>query len=588
MTSAAEQDLVYDAWTPMSFKRVLGSRKQPGTTWLAPTWVGNTHTRRLMAYKLLQAYVDNASRFFRTLDPGVRTEAEDLREYGDSSLIVNSALSALIGEDVAIQVEGSDDFDASEDSDNTPEEQAAHDQQEWIDQWATDERFPLKLIETERNAVTLGDGVYVLGINYKRGRVRLRTFDPGFYFPVLDDNDDDEFPDRVHLAWEVDDDSRPGRVFVRRVTWELVELDSPVQHPWNDEPSDFGCFMTDATWELDTGKPRGVDDLNADRATYETYVDANGDEQEWKDVDLGIDFIPVVHVPNTIALANHYGKSTLAVVLQLLDDLMNADTDMQASSATTGKPPLALSGARLEDSPTYRAGEVWNLGENGKLSVLDTSASLRALAEYITFLMQRLSVNSRLPDEVLGRGGDSGAAAISGISRRLKFGPLESMVREMRMVRDEKYRLLLKFVWRMSLAARFDGVPTDWIDTGLAFGSYLPSDQAAAVDTVQKLLLAKAISVETAIRVLVEAGIPIDDAAEEVRRIQERDFDGANKLLDATADEAAVFEYLGRDQPTDQLGAPAPDPTGPPAPGQPVPDLVPNQPLPGERGAVAP
>jgi hypothetical protein len=108
----------------------------------------------------------------------------------------------------------------------------------------------------------------------------------------------------------------------------------------------------------------------------------------------------------------------------------------------------------------------------------------------------------------------------------------------------------------------------------LNFGAYMPQDVAAAVELVNKLLfppsgVRPAISLETAIAILVEAGLPIRDAVEEVLRIEGRDFKGADDLLTATADEAAVFDYLGRKQPP-----PPPKPTINVVPGQAIDPLT--------------
>lgn len=53
------------------------------------------------------------------------------------------------------------------------------------------------------------------------------------------------------------------------------------------------------------------------------------------------------------------------------------------------------------------------------------------------------------------------------------------------------------------------------------------------------------LSLETAIRMLVDAGYPIEDAQEEVQRIQKRAFDAAARLADATGDNDVVRAYLG-------------------------------------------
>lgn len=554
----SQNELLFDAWTPMSFKRALGGKKQAGIGWQAPTWTGD-HDRRLMAYKVLQAYMDNSARvFLSTTDQGA---IDNHREYGDASLIVNQIVAAVLGEGQEVVVPGA--------SDESPAP-GAEELQTWLRDWADAERLPLKLLETERNAVGLGDGVYVLGWDPAKRRVRLRVFDPGFYFPVLDDNNEDDYPSKVHLAWELESDT-PGKRKVRRITWELgpigpasspgvlgrvlggapVPLDGDTleedgtitrQYAWSDEPSRVTCYLTDAVWTLDVAAA-DINDFTGASAVYAS--DAEGDINLR---DLQIDFIPVIHEPNTVSIANHYGRSSLATILQILDDLSNADTDLQSASATTGKPVIALSGATFGNTrPSYRAGEVFEIGD-GTMTVLDTSGSLDALVKYVEFLMGRMSVNSRVPEAVLGR--VSPSEVPSGLALALGFGPLTSMIKEMRLVRDEKHPLLLKFAWRMALAGQAPDVPTEWIPgTRLELGSFLPQDQAAAVTTVQTLITAHAISLESAVQILVSAGFHIEDAAAEVERIQSRDFEGANKLLDATADEDAVFDYLGRDKP---------------------------------------
>lgn len=590
-----------DPWTPLSYKASIGDAAAPADTALAPTWVGTDHQRRLSAYKVLHAYTANASRIFRELVSGeVDPTADDMREYGDAALLVAQTLSALLGDQQLPMVDGADVGQGADNIDEgttdeapAPDEvdsEAGLEQQDWLRQWCNDERFGLKLVECERNAVRLGDGLYVLDISYKRGRVKLMSLNPGFYFPVLSDDIDDEYPIKVHLAWEVERDDEPGFVWVRRITYELDVLPDggTVDHPWNAESTDLTCYKTDVTWKMRAGAARSVDDLelHAEDATFATFTDAQGEEHDYDHADLGFDFVPVVHIPNTIALEDHFGQSVLSTVLQVIDDLQDADTDLKASAATAGKPPVAVSGARLDVAPKWQPGDVWDLGENGKLSTIDTSAAIAALMLYVEFLLKRLSINSRLPEALLGRVKPSEVP--SGLAMRLGFGPLETLVREMRMVRDEeKYPILFRFVWRMSLAAGFPDVPPGWNGAWLEFGSFLPSDQAAAVEAVQLLLTQSpkpGISLETAVRMLQMAGFPIESVDDEIELIEGRDFEGADHLLDATGDEDAVFDYLHRDRPPQPPVSPLPpvvsplpslDLTGQPTSQPPAPDLGP-------------
>lgn len=564
--------LVLDTWTPMSFKRAMGNRRTGGHSWTTPTWVGE-HGKRLQAYTVLASYIDNAARHF--LGPvSDREEHKEHREYGDAALIRNQALSSLLGDDQRIVVHGTEDYDPDaeeelEEGEDQSEAQAALELQEWLEQWVVDERFHVKMQECESNAVGLGDGVYVLGWSSRKQRPRLRVFDPGFYFPVLDDDNEDEFPKRVHIAWELPvEEGKPG-VRVRRMTWELAPIgmepgpdgelvlaegdvyDEETGRitrllPWNDKPTDLTCYLTDAIWTLEGSAD--VEDLTESHAQYLT----NEDGDELDRVDIGLDFIPVVHISNTVSVSEHFGRSALTYVLQLLDDLANSDTDLQAASATTGTPPIALGGATLgEGQLSYKPGSVFETGD-GRMEVLDTSHALDALIGYVDKLLDRISVNGRLPAALLGRVDPSEVP--SGIALQLSFGPLSSMVREMRLARDEKYSLVFKFAHRMALAAGLD-VPPRHFPAKLQFGSFLPADVQATVGTVTQLLNAGAISLETAVRMLMDAGLPIDDAVAEVQRIQSRDFEGADRLLDATGDPSEVDAYLGR---TTTSSAPTP------------------------------
>lgn len=77
------------------------------------------------------------------------------------------------------------------------------------------------------------------------------------------------------------------------------------------------------------------------------------------------------------------------------------------------------------------------------------------------------------------------------------------------------------------------------------FGPHTPTDRAAVLDEVVKAYEAGVFSLETAVRMLMDAGYPIEDATEEIERIQSRQFAAAGPFADATGDNTAVREYLG-------------------------------------------
>ncbi|WP_189750645.1 hypothetical protein, partial [Streptomyces tendae] len=422
-------------------------------------------------------------------------------------------------------------------------------------------------------------------------RATVRATDPGFYFPVLPEDGDTEFPDRVHFAWELPEDPRRGlKPRLRRITYELgpigpataagvdeagravravrtvedadgqlipvvgqgdvVDAGTGVvsrMYAWNDAPSTTTCYLTDATWTLEDLKgPVDVDALPLDKATFATRSDG----EVLDHLDLLIDFIPVVHVPNTVPPAEeHWGQSSLAKVLQVFDELASSDTDSARASATTGLPMVAISG--VADSRTQMdvgPGSLFKLGDNGKLTAVDTSPALRELREHVKDLKDRAANNARLPAVALGTTDPSKAP--SGYALQLSLGPLDSLIASMRLARDHKYALLLKFVQRLHLA----GQHPDWTGVRvqpakLVFGPYTPTDKQAVLEQVTIGVEKRVLSQETAITMLMEAGFPIDDAAEELKRIDNRSFEAARALADALGNPEEVARFLNRQAP---------------------------------------
>lgn len=527
------RDLIIDTWGALSYKPAFRqaadgrSGRLPGHA--GASWVPEVDLRRLAAYTVLAAYDTNQAAAL------LGEDGADRREYGDPALIVDQTLTHLLGETQQIVVAGAEEAD-----------QAAQDAETLLRDWADSEHLWMRMQYAERNAVLLGDSVYLMAWSREKGRPVLKTIDPGFYFPVLPDGaiDADEYPARIHLAWETAADPATGsKGTLRRVTYELGPIGEgePVTrtYPWSAQPSALTCYLTDAEWDLDqVDRTSNVDSLSLRKARFHT----NADGDVLDHLDLQLDFIPVVHVPNTINGAEHFGQSSLMKAAQLIDDLGAADTDSQRASATTGSPIIGLSGARLpvdrksgQPLPVQvEPGMVWPLGDSGQLTTVDTSTQLAELRSYVDTLRDRLSVVTRLPASVLGTMEVSQAP--SGYAIQLSFGPLDAMVRSMRLARAAKYPLLLKMVLRLYQAG---GVlpPGQQPQASIALGSYLPTDRAGILDLVTKGVAAGVLSLETGVRMLVDAGFPIDDAALEVARIEGRTPTAAQGGRDEDEDE---------------------------------------------------
>ncbi|MFE7246035.1 hypothetical protein [Streptomyces sp. NPDC057580] len=363
--------LVIDAWSWLNYKPVMADPDRPGHRAfpeLAGSRVPGEDMRRLAAYKLLAAYDSNQAGQLAAITGDHK--GLERRELGDASKLIDTALGYLLGSEQSIVVPG-----AEHAADDDPPAGAAEaaDLQERLRAWGEKELLPLRIQQAERSAVRGGDGIYTLAWDPAKERVLLRTYDPGFYFPEWEDGEQDgaEYPRRVHFACELPEDTRTGvKARLRRITYELGPigpatipgstaegqaireqfigddgdallavgdtLDPASGHitriyPWAPgKPSAVTCYLTDAEWLLEDLKgSHDVYNLPASKATYRVRSDGQVLDQ----LDLAVDFIPVIHVANSIPdSGEHWGKSTLGTVLQLLDEL----------AAT---PPKRLSGS---------------------------------------------------------------------------------------------------------------------------------------------------------------------------------------------------------------------------------------------------
>lgn len=521
----SEKLKILDNYSEFEYKKLF--TQSAGSFYTLPSWVPADDERRLRSYMILESFCRNKAREW--VPEGVDADSFDAgsrREYGDPDLLVETALSSLIGENWRIQTK-----DVIEQN-----EQAAKQEEVLLD-WSETVNFAMKMFESERQSCKFGDSVYVLGVN-SEDRITLDTYDPGFYFPVLNVEaaSAGEYPDKVHIAWEWEDEDDNGnkKFMVTRLTWELLETEQPYALPWNAKATKT-CMYTEITIDI-------ADIPKTGKASMFNNID---DWEPDKEVNMGIDFLPIVHVPNTINLQHHFGRSIISNVMQLLDDVQATDTDLQKSASTTGSPPIVVTGrGGSDDKQVYGPAAIMRVGD-GTATIMDTSRSLDALLKMKDSLLSRLSINSRTPEALLGRVKPNEVP--SGIALTLGFTPHINLIREMRTVRTRKYNLLFKFAMRMMRVANasYYALPTEEFRADLVMGSFLPADLSATATVVIQLMETEAISLETGLQMLLQAGVPVEDLAEEIANIQKRDTDRAQALVGITGDPNTALAYMG-------------------------------------------
>ncbi|GAA1353689.1 hypothetical protein [Streptomyces beijiangensis] len=610
------RDVVIDVWSWLNYKPVMANPRKPGgpLAELASTWVPDEDLRRLSAYKLLAAYDQGQAGQLAAASTGDDT-ALGRRELGDASKLIETVLGYLLGTEQTIIVPGAEHADDEQPPAGAVE---AAEAQERLRKWAEKELLELRMQQTERSAVRCGDAVYTLAWEPSKGRALLRSYDPGFYFPEWPEDgemDAAEYPRRVHFAWDLPEDQAKGlKARVRRITYELGPIGAATKpgatkdgiprrewiygtggdpvlivgdkvnadtgtisrtYPWAPgKPSGITCYLTDAEWLLEDLKgSHTVYTLPEDKAAFRVRSDGEVLER----LDLMVDFIPVVHITNSIPEpGEHWGRPALAPILQGLDELSATDTDAAAAAGTTGAPVVSVSGARIgvdrttgQPKPLALApGSVFQLADGGRMDVLNTAPQLAELRERTDHLIDRIAVNSRVTSAGLGTLDPT--ALPSGYALQLALGPLDSLVGSMRLARAHKYALLLRMATRLHQAGQV-WPAGETPSARIMFGPHTPTDRAAILEEVVKAYEAGIMSLETGVRMLMDAGYPVEDAQEEIDRIQARAFAAAGLLADATGDNAVVREFLGLPEVDLEIG--------------PVP-LVPEQAPPGREPTV--
>lgn len=445
--------------------------------------------------------------------------------------------------------------------------------QEWLRAWADAVGLVDLMTENEReNICPLGSGIYVLGWDGEAGRVRLDIYEPDVYFPALDDARPGDFPKRVDLVWnfmarppgEEDNPDAEEEEFVRRITYELVSLadgqllaqaagvplSAPAYHGEGDAWREV-CVMTDATFPVDSFEQ--VDGLNND-AVYATEK-VNPDDPavdaevfEWNRRPIGLDFIPVVHVPHTPASTTHFGRSPLVRPCQLFDEIAGADVEEALAARWSARPLVGISG--LVGSGPGQTVEIapgigLRLSPDGKLTVVQMGGSLPALGDYGDRLRKQATVVTSVPDGLVGK--VDASEVPSGISLQLSFTPFQQMILVARLSRNRKHRLLLKMQQRISIQAGDETLAgdTEVYPAGIALGTFMPQDLNGIATLIALLLQANAISQETAIEMLVAAGVPVENVKRELLRIRAIMADAADKITAATENPRLAARFLG-------------------------------------------
>ena len=484
-------------------------------TGMTPSWVPNEHERRRTAYIVLASYDNNkAERLLsQTMQRYGGADLPKLMEDGLYPTLVNRITAAILGDDIAYTTP------------EQPEEaEAPEDSAENVKAWASKESFRAVLKSSIRTGVALGDcKVAVVYFDEKRKRPRLRLYEPDSFFPEMKNGD----LQRVIFAWEeIDPDAGDDTGLTHRVRREIYEL-----------RDDGFCWYSKGYYRFPKGSGNvisleGFTLIEGTSLTPEETVGKTTEQDEdgtvWAKTEY--QFIPVVYIPlDPWGEDRLFGKAPFAHMLQLIDDYIKVVTNMSLNMDTAGKVlyedsegtepfhadiPQEGEDNEGESDPnnerriTQSGHDVVSLYNGmiyqGRLRVLDTSMANASCEKHKADLDRRIGLMSGLVTAFLTP--ESGQIP-SGIALQILLNPFLSMINDYREVITEKLARLLKYVQeigRIHGSPDFAGEP---VEVTVKFGNILPVDRDAEANRVSALYRDGLIDLETAIKLLNEAGV---------------------------------------------------------------------------------
>jgi len=460
------------------YSAILGPKSDGKLERLILPWVPPEDRRRLLAYRLYWAYYHNYSQILR--QSGTDPDCLFI-EGGDAQLIVDTFADSVIGDQLILEPADMIDEQGKENTE-------LRRQLDLINSFRTKEMLDLKILSAEVNASMMGDGVFKLRWSERKKRVKIQPLPPDSYFPEFDE--DDELV-AFAFAWQERINEKDERVYK-----EYYEFD------------DEGKVRCTAGY-YKKSKKAGLDDLE-----LESYV-KNELGEEVNFLSLGIDFLPVIHIPNVIIGGETFGVSDLKPIVQLLDEHINAQSSGASNAEYLGDATLLVEGKKPTEPPQlpHAGGILFSGTDGGRMDLLDTSSLNDGILKWLDYLETKIVRNAGVTEVAIGK--VSGNEIPSGVALQILQHRFLRNIYRKRLIRADKYERLLKFVTRFYRAfgereQRFDNE-----EFTVKFGNVLPIDRRELIEEITLAVNSGILTPETAVellRTMTGWEIPDDEA----------------------------------------------------------------------------
>jgi hypothetical protein len=329
-----------------------------------------------------------------------------------------------------------------------------------------DNRTHEKLLEAAKDRKIAGTVWAKLAYDKRTGKIRL-VFRPDFEVIAKYNHEDEEQLDEVHFTHYLDSDSR--------VMWK-----QSFYLEWSEQKGDYECYIHEAVYDIDDNNDIWVNEERIPKSP------------------MGLNFIPVVEVPNERLTGMTRGYSEIDKFSEITDEINRKLSDYSDAIRFEMFAITLLMNVDNDKGLQVAPGAMWNLqgagglleGERPDAKKLESNFKFK---EATDAYLDRLYANlHRIAEVPSANTSEMKTGGINDMAVKLLFSSIISKTQRSWVVWKSRLELINEYILRYMKARVDDGrfaydralveQIDDNFDNTVHFRLPLPEDQAALID----------------------------------------------------------------------------------------------------------
>lgn len=325
-----------------------------------------------------------------------------------------------------------------------------------------------KILEAAKDRKIAGTVWAKIFYDKRQGKMRL-AFRPDFEVISKYNYDDEELLEEVHFYRYLDKD---GRIFWK----QSFTLE------WAEEKGDYECFLHEATYEIDENNDPWLTDTKIEKSA------------------MGLNFIPVVEVPNERVTGMDRGYSEIDKISGITDEINKKLSDYSDAIRFEMFAITLLMNVDNDKGLNVAPGAMWNLqgagglleGERPDAKKLESNFKFKeAVDAYLDRLYANLHKIAEVPSVNTA---EMNVGGVNDVAIKLLFSSIISKTQRSWIVWKSRLQLINEYILRYMIARKddlkfkYDVELIDLIDENfdntVHFRLPLPEDQEALINNL--------------------------------------------------------------------------------------------------------